>query len=215
MQILFAIFLAICPLGWAEGAEEISEMERQARVGEVERLSGEIRTLGRRQIWAGVERKYNQLLKVEIPAGGDVHLIAAYSARERGDLLEVHTRLIRAATDNPTEVVIDWLYDLDHNFGRVELKADRRRTAVLEASSMPLDPNRRKAVEAAIKECSDHGKFTGLLPRGKYRFGGQDFAVEPGISVRVEVSPKARRQGMNKPTIVYHELPQATVKEKE
>lgn len=170
--------------------------------------------MGRRQIWAGVERKYKLLMGGEVPAPPDVHLIAAYSARERGDLLSVHNRLLRAASGEANEAVVDWLYDLDHNFGRVELKADRKGTAVLTANEMPLDPNRRKAVMAAIEACKDDGRFDGLLPRGSYLFAGQDFKVEPGIAVRVEVSPKMRRQGMNKPTIVYRELPQAVGKEK-
>lgn len=186
----------------------------EAARAEMQRLSGEIRTLGRRQIWAGVERKYKLLMGGEVPAPPDVHLIAAYSARERGDLLSVHNRLLRAASGEANEAVVDWLYDLDHNFGRVELKADRKGTAVLTANEMPLDPNRRKAVMAAIEACKDDGRFDGLLPRGSYLFAGQDFKVEPGIAVRVEVSPKMRRQGMNKPTIVYRELPQAVGKEK-
>ena len=209
--IVFAIVFALPVLASDPGTRSASEQD--AARGEMERLSGEIRTLGRRQIWAGVERKYNQLMQVPASAPSDIHLMAAYSARERGDLLAVHGRLLRAAAGAPSEVVVDWLYDLDHNFGRVELRADRKRTAELTAREIPLDPNRRKAVEAAISTCSETGGFDGLLPRGDYQFAGQDFRVEPGIAVRVEVSPKARRQGMNKPTIVYRELPQAAVKE--
>ena len=208
------VFAIVCAVpAFASEPSTPSASEQEAARGEMERLSGEIRTLGRRQIWAGVERKYNQLMQVSANAPSDVHLMAAYSARERGDLLEVHGRLLRASTGAPSEVVVDWLYDLDHNFGRVELRADRKRTAELVAREIPLDPNRRKAVEAAISTCTETGGFNGLLPRGEYQFAGQEFRVEPGISVRVEVSPKARRQGMNKPTIVYRELPQATVKE--
>lgn len=211
LVVAFALVFASPVFAGESGTQSASEQE--AARGEMERLSGEIRTLGRRQIWAGVERKYNQLMQVSASAPSDVHLMAAYSARERGDLLAVHGRLLRASVGKPSEVVVDWLYDLDHNFGRVELRADRKRTAELVAREIPLDPNRRKAVEAAVSTCSETGGFDGLLPRGEYQFAGQDFRVEPGIAVRVEVSPKARRQGMNKPTIVYRELPQAAVKE--
>jgi hypothetical protein len=185
-----------------------------AAMAEVHRISDEIRNLGRRQIWSGVERKYVQLLKLGQAAPADVHLVAAYSARERGELLLVFDRLSRAAQGKPTQAVVDWLWDLDHNYGRVELIADRRRTAVLSANEMPLDPSPRKAVQTAIQVCDDKGKFNGLLPRGEYIFVGQKFRVEPGIAVRVEVSPKMRRQGMGEPTIVYRELPTAVVKEK-
>ena len=75
---------------------------------------------------------------------------------------------------------------------------------------MPLDPNRRVAVQAAIETCANEGKFNGLLPKGEYEFVGQSFKVDPGVTVRVEVSPKMRRQGLVEPTIIYRELPTAT-----
>ena len=151
LVVAFALVFASPVFAGESGTQSASEQE--AARGEMERLSGEIRTLGRRQIWAGVERKYNQLMQVSASAPSDVHLMAAYSARERGDLLAVHGRLLRASVGKPSEVVVDWLYDLDHNFGRVELRADRKRTAELVAREIPLDPNRRKAVEAAISTC--------------------------------------------------------------
>lgn len=209
--LLLATSLAFPAFG--KDPVKLTSAEQEEMRGEIERLSGEIRRLGRRQIWTGVERKYTQLIAIGGSAASDVHLMAAYSARERGDLLEVHVRLLRAAADAPSEAVVDWLYDLDHNFGRVELVADRKRTAELTPAVIPLDPSRRKAVQAAVDTCSSTGRFDGLLPRGDYTFAGQDFKVEPGIGVRVEVSPRARRQGMVQPTIVYQELPQATAKE--
>ena len=181
-----------------------------AEQAEINRLSDEIRVLARRQVWSGVERKYKQVGALDGTVQSDVHLTAAYSARETGDLLEVYERLLRAATGKANKAVVDWLWDLDHNYGRVTLVADRRRTAKLSIRDMPLDPNRRTAVEAAILACKDEGEFNGLLPRGEYEFDGQEFKVEPGITVRVEVSPKMRRQGLVEPTIVYRELPSAS-----
>jgi hypothetical protein len=176
---------------------------------EAERIADEILKLARRRVWAGVERKYRQLTALEQDVSATVHLTAAYSARESGNLLLVYERLMRAAQVKASREVVDWLWDLDHNYGRVELVADRRRSEHLEAESLPLDPNRRKVIETAIAICKDKGSFTGLLPRNTYVFGGQKFSVEPGISVRVEVSPKMRRQGLVEPTIVYQEMPTA------
>ena len=217
MAALIAIIVGLA--GFPAMADESDSLQAEkmsddATMAEMHRISDEIRHLGRRQIWSGVERKYMQLLKLTEPAPSDVHLVAAYSARERGELLQVYDRLSRAAQGKASQAIVDWLWDLDHNYGRVELIADRRRTAVLIAKEMPLDPSPRKAVQTAIAVCDDKGKFNGLLPRGEYVFVGQKFRVEPGISVRVEVSPKMRRQGMNEPTIVYRELPTAVVKEK-
>ena len=194
-----------------DAAEVVLSAKEQAAVdAEIDRLSGEIRTLARRQVWAGVERKYGQIVRLAGNVPAEIHLTGAYSARETGDLLEVYERLIRAATGSVDSTVVDWLWDLDHNYGRVTLIADRRRTAELRAAMMPLDPNRRVAVQAAIDTCANEGEFNGLLPKGEYEFVGQTFKVDPGVSVRVEVSPKMRRQGLIEPTIVYRELPTAT-----
>ncbi len=210
----FGACLLVLELGSAMANEPKPSSSEQhvnaAEQAEINRLSDEIRVLARRQVWSGVERKYKQVGALDGTVKSDVHLTAAYSARETGDLLEVYERLLRAAAGKANKAVVDWLWDLDHNYGRVTLVADRRRTAKLSMRDMPLDPNRRTAVEAAILACKDEGKFNGLLPRGEYEFDGQEFKVEPGITVRVEVSPKMRRQGLVEPTIVYRELPSAS-----
>ncbi len=215
--ILAGLCLVAPSIGHAErnstSAHGSTDLQVAADKAEAERIADEIQKLARRRVWTGVERKYAQLVALNQVVGATVHLTAAYSARETGDLLLVYERLMRAAQVEPSREVVDWLWDLDHNYGRVELLADRRRTALLEAETMPLDPNRRKVIESAIDVCRDKGSFTGLLPRNTYRFVGQEFNVEPGISVRVEVSPKMRRQGMVEPTIVYRELPTAVGKE--
>jgi hypothetical protein len=166
-----------------------------ADIGERDRLSDEMRQLAKRQIWAGVERKYNQLIELGVEILGEDHLAAAYSARELGHLEDVHNRLSLAAASAPTKEVIDWLWDIDHNYARVVLIADKKGSAVLTVDSMPLDPNQRKAVERAISETKDTGRFEGFLPRGRYVFATQPFSVDPGVGVRVEVSPKMRRNG--------------------
>ncbi|MAY81947.1 MAG: hypothetical protein CL930_14345 [Deltaproteobacteria bacterium] len=191
------------------GAAKATDPAHAENAAEAQRIADEILKLARRRIWTGVERKYNQLIELNQDVGATVHLTAAYSARESGNLLLVYERLLRAAKVKPSREVVDWLWDLDHNYGRVELVVDRRRTAELKVDNLPLDPNRRKVIETAITICKDKGSFTGLLPRNTYVFAGQEFTVEPGISVRVEVSPKMRRQGLVEPTIVYQELPTA------
>jgi len=210
------LLILFAPLaGGAEDEPQPKPAISDAAKAEADRLSGDIRSLATRQVWAGVERKYGQALALEVPLEADIHLTAAYAARERGDLIAVYERLTRAAERKASREIVDWLWDLDHNFGRVHLVADRKGTAELTAKQMPLDPNRRQAVVAAVAQAEATGSFKGLLPRGQYSFSGQDFNVEPGISVRVEVSPKMRRQGLEAPTIVYKELPTAVGQEKD
>ncbi len=144
--------------------------------------------------------------------GAGDHLVGAYAAREAGDLNKVYQRLKAAAAIDGTKEVIDWLYDIDHNYGRVTLVSDGGGGAELIVKEMPLDPNQRKAVEAAIEVCRKKGDFVGLLPKGHYEFATQAFTVKPGVGVRVEVSPKLRRKGLIEPVIIYRELPSAAGK---
>ena len=210
MNRLAWILAALVYAGVCFGQTPAEAELTQDQIAERDRLCGEMRRLGKRGVWAGVERKYNQLLKMGIPLDSVHHLTAAYAARDAGDLTEVYLRLQRAAADEGTQEIVDWLYDIDHNYGRVTLVADRKGTAKLVAVDMPLDPNQRKAVQGAIEVARQTGRFEGLLPRGRYEFATQAFKVEPGVGVLVEVSPKMRRQGLIEPVIIYRELPTAT-----
>lgn len=206
---LVRLLMLVCLCGWGAAVAQ-SDEPNATQLQERDRLSDEMKNLAKRQIWAGVERKYQQLVDLGLDLRGPDHLSGAYAARELGRLGDVHERLTKAAAIEPTKEIIDWLWDIDHNYGHVVLIADKKGTAVLEAPNMPLDPNQRKAVEQAIKESKDNGRFEGLLPRGSYVFGGQEFAVEPGVGLRVEVSPKMRRQGLIDPVIIYPDNPTAT-----
>ncbi len=197
----------------AEDPEPLTPTQDQ--LAERNRIADEMRKLAKRGVWSGVERKYRQLLNMGIALNAGDHLQAAYAAREKGDLNRVYERLQLAAATEGTQEIIDWLYDIDHNYGRVTLLADRKGTAKLVAVAMPLDPNQRKAVEAAIEMARQTGGFEGLLPRGRYEFATQAFKVEPGVGVRVEVSPKMRRQGLIEPVIIYRKLPTAKGKPQE
>jgi hypothetical protein len=178
-----------------------------AQIGERDRLSDEMDNLAKRQIWTGVERKYLQLIALEMDLRAADHLTGAYSSREQGHLDAVHERLKLAASLAPTKEIIDWLWDIDHNYSRVVLVADKNGPAALVPAMMPLDPNQRKAVEHAISEIERSRRFEGLLPRGDYVFAEQAFTLEPGIGMRVDISPKMKRI---EPVIVYPDNPTAT-----
>ncbi len=193
---------------WAQDAPEAPPGEHQN--AERARISDEMRKLSKRGVWSGVERKYAQLKALGLKLSASDHLTAAYAARESGDLTLVHERLKAAAAIEGTKEIIDWLYDIDHNYGRVTLVVDSKRTAELVVKEMPLDPNQRRAVEAAVEACKKRGRFTGLLPSGHYEFATQPFRVVPGVGVRVEVPPKMRRKGLVEPVIICRDLPSAT-----
>lgn len=191
--------LAALPLSARAGGTEVE--------AEHDRLSDEMDKLAQRQVWSGVERKYSELEKLEIELTFEDYLNGAYAARELGEVGHAYERLKNAARKNGTRDVVEWLWDIDNNYGNVELISVPSRSAVLEVQEMPFDPNARKAADAAVESAKTDGIFVGMLPKGSYVFAGQPFTVEPGVSVRIEVSPKARRQGIQDPVIIYRELP--------
>lgn len=183
----------------------------EVAAAEHDRIAGEMERLAERKIWAGVERKYGELEELDAPMTLDDLLIGAHAARELGDVAAAYKRLKAAAKIKGTKEIVDWLWDIDNNYGHVDLVAVPARSAELTAVQMPFDPNQRRAVDAAIKRSKQDGAFRGLLPAGAYSFAGQKFEVVPGISVKIEVSPRMRRQGLIDPVIITRESAGAAV----
>lgn len=163
--------------------------------GEAEhtRLSGEIEQLAERQVWSGVEKKFLELEKLGVELTYDDMMHGAYAARALGDMSSAYARLKKAARIDSTKEVIDWLYAIDMNYSSVDLVAVPPRNVDLAVEEMPFDPDQRIAVEKAQGTVEDKGTYTGLLPKGNYVFAGQPFTVQPGIGVRIEVSPKMKK----------------------
>jgi hypothetical protein len=180
---MIALLLAIAS---APGADRVE--------AEHDRLSSDLQQLSQRQLWAGAEKKYQELTKLGVDLTFEDLMNGAYAARALGSVQDAYTRL-KAATklkDNAREVV-DWLYAIDANYGKVELLTVPPRSDTLAPELMPFDPDQRTAVEAAVSAVKSGGVFSGLLPKGSYTFAGQQFTVEPGISVRIEVSPRLKK----------------------
>ena len=192
---LFALFAGLSPPVWAK---DVAEAEH-------ERLAEEMKQLAERRVWSGVERDFQELLQLGVALTLDDYLQGAYAARELGDVKAVHERLSAAARLKSRKDVVDWLWDIDNNYGVVELIATSGRHATLTAAEMPFDPNQRKSVEQAIDIADKENQFLGMLPKGTYTFAGQKFSVDAGLSVRIEVSPKQRRKGLVEPVIIYRD----------
>lgn len=166
------------------------------------RISDDVEQLASRQLWAGVEKKYQELLAMELAAGQpiltfDDLVYGAYAARAMGHTLEVRDRLSRAvkleAPYDRKKDVVDWLESIKANYGQVSLLAHNSRNAALSPSDMPMDPDQRAAVEGAMDAVRREATFQGLLPRGVYVFAGHTFKVEPGIAVSIEASPRLKK----------------------
>lgn len=197
LSIAFLLAVAVAGAGPAQAKDEAE--------AEADRLSGEIEKLASRQVWTGVERKYRDLERLGTELSFDDLMHGATAARELGDVEHCYQRLKAAAKLEPSKDVVDWLWDIDNSYGHVELLTVPSRSAELAPAEMPFDPNQRKAVTAAIDSAKQDGIFVGMLPKGKYSFATQSFEVEPGLSVRIEVSPRMRRQGLIDPVIIYRD----------
>ena len=177
--------------------------EDQRLRAEHARIADEMDRLADRKVWSGVDRLYRKIEALGVEPTLDDYMLGAYAARELGQVLDVRDRLKSAARMHQSKDIVEWLWKIDNTYGRVELVSVPPRSTTFEAGVMPFDPDQRKAVEAAVQSVADDGMFVGMLPVGEFTFSGQAFKVEPGLSVRIEVSPRVRRQGPIAPVIVY------------
>jgi len=198
------VFLALQV--WAIGAPVATAADGSGdkhREAEQARLSDEMERLAQNKHWPGVNRTFVKMEAMELTPSLDDYMRGAVAARELGQVLDLRQRLKAAAKAHQSKEIVEWLWKIDNTYGRVELLTVPSRSTTLEAMKMPFDPDQRKAVESAIDSVSDDGIFRGMLPEGEFTFAGQQFRVEPGIAVRIEVSPRVRRHGPIAPVIVY------------
>ena len=134
--------VAWCRPVWADESPQAESFEQAEHV----RLSVEMESMAQRLAWKGVERKYQELLKLGQPLTLSDHMHGAYASRELGDMSACYFRLKAAAEIEATKEIIDWLWDIDNNYGHVVLITSPPRLAVLEASVIPFDPNQRNAM---------------------------------------------------------------------
>lgn len=172
---------------WAGGNQE-SEAEHT-------RLAEEMRRLAGRNAWRGVEANYYQMLELAkkgVVLTYDDHLFGAQAARDAGKITQVYERLERAKNVDPTKEVLDWMTDIDASYGRVELVRDERFVgdSTLTVAELPFAPDQRSAIGTAQSEAVQTGGYVGLLPFGKYGYGGQEFEVKPGGAVvKITLAP--------------------------
>lgn len=177
---LVALWVAPAP-AWAGPAED----------AEHTRLSEEMRRLGSRNAWRGVEAAYLKLEELEkkgVKLTFDDHLLGAQAARDQGQITQVYKRLRRAEAIRPADEVKGWIAEILASFGEVRIARDDRwegDTSIVPAE-MPFAPDQRAAIGAAQAVFDATGLYDGLLPFGQYTVGGKAFDVAQG-GARVEV----------------------------
>ena len=172
----------------------LTEAERQLAAAEHVRISDEIVLNVERQRWSAVERSFQELAKRGLEPTRQDYVHASTASRALGDMQAAHDRLrLATAGDEPPRQLVEQLRAIDANFGSVELVAHGAKNTELVPEEMPFDVDQRTAVQTAAQRVAKEGRYTGMLPRGGYVFAGQSFKVEPGYTLRIEVSPRMKR----------------------
>lgn len=175
-----------------------------AKHAEYVRLSQELEKLATRNAWAGVERTYGLLVQTGAPPSFQDHVFGAHAARAVGDVTSARARLLKANEIREDREVLDWLWEIDSNYGLVYLAADKGQVE-LRAEVMPFEPDQASAVEFARLRVTETGEFEGYLPQGKYWFGAHEVLVQPRVqAMRIDMrtdggmKSKARKEKKGK-----------------
>jgi hypothetical protein len=148
-----------------------------------DQITGEMRHLSKRNAWKGVEQAFLDLEALAAagarPSAEDL-LLGAQAARALGKVDAVVTRLEQLQHLSPSPETRSWLEEIVDNYGSVNLRDRSGTGAVLSAVRMPLAPDQRATIDAAVTQVEQTGRFRGRLPWGSYRFGERLFIVVPG-----------------------------------
>ncbi|MES2641257.1 MAG: hypothetical protein V4850_17335 [Myxococcota bacterium] len=185
LSILLAV-LALAPLAFPS-------VIASAHAGEVEkaehtRISEEMRKLASRNAWPAVEASFKRLEELE--KKGEVisykeFMLGAEAARALGDMTASRSRVERASKLDPTKEALDWLSDVDKNYGKVDISFDAKYAGerTLVASVPPFAPDQRAAITFAAAQIAAGKAYTGLLPAGEYAVGDNKVTVAIGDKV--------------------------------
>ncbi len=205
MSFFPGLFFASLSMAGADPMDRMNVVETEAvapiderTLAEARRLSDKLGRLVARQAWAGAATTYEELLGLGAPLGFQDLWIGAQLARRVGDQQTTYERLLQAARLEESVEVVEWLWTLEQEYGRVVLfVSDEFRPARLEAASLPLDPDKRLAMKRAQGAIIEEGRFRGMLPVGRYQLGHVSFEVESGsreqvVQLRDDVGPYER-----------------------
>ncbi len=202
MLYLFVALLLGASDAWAtddaSAADATTELSAVQTRAEYVRLEQELEKLASRNAWSGVERTYTSLVATGLPLSFQDHLYGAQSARTVGDVTSARARLLVANGLQEDREVLDWLWEIDSNYGVVYLAGDPGMVA-LEAEQMPFEPDAASAVTFAQSRIEEGGLFEGYLPQGNYTFGTQEVKVQPRvqatrIDLRTDDPPKKKKK---------------------
>lgn len=166
----------------ATPSEAVTPTEGAAQASH-DQITGEMRHLSRRNAWKGVEQAFMDLESLAPqgvqPTAEDLGM-GAQAARALGKVDQVFERLERLEALEPSAETRQWLGELSRSYAQVVLRNRGGGDATLAAARMPMAPDQRAAIDAAVAMVAETGRFEGRLPWGVYSFGDRTFMVVPG-----------------------------------
>ncbi len=151
------------------------------QMAEYRRLQHKIKALAQKNAWDGVERAYLELLATGVLPEFEDYMWGAHSARSIGDVTSTKRRLQRCNRIREEREVIEWLAQIEDQYGVVTLHGDPGKVE-LQPEQLPFDPIQAKSIEFAQQQITATGTFDGLLPAGNYVFGPFELQVRPHVT---------------------------------
>jgi hypothetical protein len=176
----------------------------EAALAEYKRLSGEMEMFGQRHMWKGVDKHYLKMEELNVTIKESDYVLGAQAAQELGKMRDAAERLRAAEELNGSNKTRQWLREIEEGYGNVDLKVTSKGEIKLEIDEYPMDPIKRNVIDVAQTQLLSEGAFIGMLPVGHYTFVDYEFDVQSGVSIRLELSPKQRRNGLVQPKYIDH-----------
>ena len=107
------------------------------------------------------------------------HLLGGLAAQALGDVDSALNRFELAQKQQDDEEIQQHIQQIQEAYGLAKLKIPKAWSGgiPLRADNPIVDPTQRLVIENAKKRLSADGKFSGLLPRGRYLLGETEFEV--------------------------------------
>lgn len=152
-------------------------MAQDPNAAEALRLREEMKKLAAKNAWAGVERSYDNLMKLPVDKTFDDHFLGSQAAKYQGKTWEMYERLSRAKEINAKPEIVSELEAMDGRYGRVDIQGTFKVLPTVDVV-MPFSPDERKSIEWAQKVLSETGSFKGMLPIDiEYKLNGAGYVV--------------------------------------
>ena len=133
-----------------------------------------------RNAWDAADAAYRGVLDTTKKPTPLEHVLGARAALALGNINDAIERLEEA--DGEEEFVAQSLGEVRNNYADAKLKVpgSHSGSVSLVARDNPIDPAKRRTVELTRKALEAKGKYSGLLPVGRYRLGKTEFEVVIG-----------------------------------